>query len=210
MTFHEIRFPVDISAGSSGGPERLTDIVSLRSGHEDRNSIWYASRHRYDASMGIRSVSRVYEVLEFFEGRRGRLYGFRWKDWSDYKSCPPNDDITSADQTIGTGDGSTKRFQLTKSYSANFNPWIRIVRKPVEGTVLISLDGEDLVINNHFTVEIATGIVNFTVPPGVGKIVKAGFEFDVPVRFNSDFLNIAIENFQAGTLPQIDILEILE
>lgn len=208
MAFHEIRFPDDISAGSSGGPERLTDVVSMRSGFEERNTIWSDSRRRYDASLGVRNIDMLYEVIEFFEGRRGRLHGFRWKDWSDFSSKSPMRPPTPTDQTIGVGNGSTKDFQLVKVYSPGHNSWTRQIRKPVQGTVLAALNGTPQTVNTHFTVDYTTGVLTFMTAPPSGAVVTAGFEFDVPVRFDNDSINISLEAFQAGHLPQIDILEI--
>lgn len=208
MAFHEVQFPTDISAGSSGGPERLTDVVTLRSGHEQRNTIWANSRQRYDASMGIRNVDKLYETVEFFEARRGRLHGFRWKDWKDYKSKSPRSVVAFNDQQIGTGTGVLTTFQLSKTYSATSNPWVRNITKPVSGTVLIGKAGVQQTITTQFTVDTTTGIVTFLAAPANGQVITAGFEFDVPVRFDIDFLNVSLEAFEAGNLPQIDILEI--
>ena len=206
--FDEVRFPDDISRGSSGGPERLTDIVTLRSGFEERNTIWANSRRRYDASLGIRNLEKLYEVIEFFEERRGRLKGFRWKDWSDFRSKGPRTAPAPTDQQIGIGDGTEVAFQLSKTYGTGGSSWTRVIRKPVAGTVRVALDSTEQTITSDFTVDPATGIVTFTTPPSLGVVITAGFEFDVPVRFDSDSLNISVEIFEAGTLPQIDILEI--
>lgn len=208
MAFHEVQFPTDISRGSSGGPERLTDIVTLRSGFEERNTIWANSRRRYDASQGIRSIDMLYETIEFFEARRGRLHGFRWKDWSDYKSGSPKSVVKFNDQQIGVGDGTTKTFQLKKTYSPNLNPWTRDIKKPVSGTVKVGVDGVEKTISTDFTVDTTTGIVTFTTAPAAGEVVTAGFEFDVPVRFDTDFMNVSVEIWEAGQIQQIDVVEI--
>lgn len=208
MSFDEVRFPDDISRGSSGGPQRLTDIVTLRSGHEERNTIWANSRRRYDASLGIRNLTKLYEVIEFFESRRGRLRGFRWKDWSDFRSKGPNTATSFNDQQIGVGDGIQTQFQLKKIYGNGATAWSRDIRKPVAGTVLVGVNGVQQQITSAFTVNTTDGIVTFMSPPGNGSVITAGFEFDVPVRFDSDSLNVSVEIFEAGTLPQIDIVEI--
>ena len=105
MNFHEVRFPAALSVGSSGGPERRTEIVTLSNGFEERNSPWAHSRRRYDAGLGVRSLDDLAEVIAFFEARHGQLYGFRWKDWTDYKSCAPSAAPRRTDQVLGTGDG---------------------------------------------------------------------------------------------------------
>ena len=208
MAFHETRFPDDISRGSGGGPERRVDIVTLRSGFEERNAIWADSRRSYDASLGIRDIDDLYEVIHFFEGRRGKLHGFRWKDWSDWKSCPPGDPVSAVDQVIGTGDGVNKIFQAKKIYSAGANEWTRDIKKLVTGSVRVSVNNVEKTITTDFTVDYNTGVITFVTAPPNTHTVKAGFEFDVPVRFNIDKLDISLEGFEAGSLPQIDIMEI--
>ena len=118
MNFHDVQFPTAISRGATGGPERRTDIVVLGSGHEERNSRWADSKRRYDAGYGIKTLDELYTVLAFFEERRGALYGFRWKDPSDWKSCPPLARPTPTDQVIGVGDGKRATFHLIKQYGA--------------------------------------------------------------------------------------------
>lgn len=206
MAFHEDQFPSDISKGSAGGPERLTDIVTLRSGHEERNTIWTHSRRRYDASLGVRDIDDMHEVIEFFEARRGRLHGFRWKDWADWKSCPPKQTPTNMDQVIGVGDGTEHDFQLQKVYSSGGSSYTRPIKKPVAGTVLISKNGVSSL--SGWTVDTTTGIIHFTSAPTAGHIIRAGFEFDVPVRFDQDMLSISVDAFQAGSIGSIDIIEV--
>lgn len=208
--FHEVQFPVDISRGSTGGPKRLTDIVTLRSGFEERNSIWANSRHAYDAGIGLRSMSDVYDVKKFWEARSGMLYGFRWKDWSDYKSGDPLAAITATDQVIGTGDGSNDTFQLKKAYTSGATTYTRTIKKPVSGTVRVAVAGVEKTITTHFTVDTTTGEITFTMGniPTLGQSVTAGFEFDVPCRFDQDELNINMELFSAGEIQTIKIMEI--
>ena len=74
MAFDDIRFPVGISRGSSGGPERRTEVVTTASGHEQRNTRWADSRRRYNAGFGVKSLDDIHAVVAFFEERRGRLY----------------------------------------------------------------------------------------------------------------------------------------
>ena len=141
MIFHEILFPTAISRGATGGPERRTDVVTLASGFEERNSRWADSRRSYNAGYGIRGVDDLHAVIAFFEERRGRLYPFRWKDHADYRSGPPSAAPAATDQVIGTGDGTTASFQLAKTYGSVFAPYKRAIRKPVLGTLRIAVDG---------------------------------------------------------------------
>jgi uncharacterized protein (TIGR02217 family) len=209
MAFHEVRFPAGISLGATGGPERRTEIVVLGSGAEERNSRWADSKRSYNAGYGIKGVDDLHAVIEFFEERRGRLHGFRWKDWSDYKSSPPNVSVTPLDQAIGVGDGATAAFQLAKTYGSAFAPWTREIKKPVSGSVVVAVDGT-VESESNYTVDSATGVVTFAGGhvPGLGAGVTAGFEFDVPVRFDTDKLDINMSLIEAGNIPDIPIMEI--
>ena len=210
MSFHDVRFPTAISRASSGGPERRTDVVVLGSGAEERNARWANSRRSYNAGYGVKSLNDLHAVIAFFEERRGRLHGFRWRDPADCKSCPPESAPGALDQVIGTGNGSTAGFQLVKTYGSAFNPWTREIRKPVDGSVLVAVDGVVQTPVTAFTADPATGIVVFQPGhvPANGAVITAGFEFDVPVRFDSDKLEINIQGFRHGAIPSIPIVEI--
>lgn len=210
MSFHEVRFPTKISLRSTGGPERRTEIVTLGSGHEERNARWAHSRRRYDAGYGITGLNELHEVLAFFEERRGQLYGFRWKDHADYKSCPPENTTSATDQAIGEGDGATAVFQLRKTYGSSFAPYTRPIIKPVSGTVKVAVAGVAKTEGTHFTCDHATGLVTFLSGniPADEAAVTAGFEFDVPVRFDTDHLDINLTSFAAGDIPAIPLVEI--
>jgi uncharacterized protein (TIGR02217 family) len=205
--FHEIRFPLSIALGASGGPERRTDIVLLASGHEERNTRWADSRRRYNAGTGVHSLADLHTLIGFFEERRGRLHGFRWRDRSDWKSCPPNETPDAEDQPIGIGDGDTNVFQLMKTYGEGIAPYRRTIAKPVGGTVRVAVDGDQQAAGLAFLADTATGLVTFQaghVPPE-DAIVTAGFEFDVPVRFDTDRLDINLASFEAGDVPNVPV-----
>jgi uncharacterized protein (TIGR02217 family) len=206
MNFHEIRFPEGISYGTSGGPERRTEIATLGSGFEERNSPWQDSRRRYNAGYGVRNLNHLHDVIAFFEARHGRLYGFRFKDWLDYKSCPPLDEVTPVDQTLGVGDGAINQFSLVKRYVSGDQTYTRTIKKPVAGTVRIAFDGNEQV--NGWAVNTATGVITFDVSPTAGITISAGFEFDVPVRFDNDRLDVALSRFRAGDIPNIPLIEV--
>ncbi|HEY4343440.1 MAG TPA: DUF2460 domain-containing protein [Parvibaculum sp.] len=210
MTFHEIRFPVEIAFGATGGPERRTEIVTLGSGFEERNSPWADSRRRYNAGYGLASLDDVHEVIAFFEARHGRLHGFRWKDRADWKSCAPGASVTASDQIIGTGDGARVEFGLTKTYASGGVAYARAIAKPVAGTVRVAVGGVDKTPGTDFSIDAATGIVSFvdSEAPAADAVVTAGFEFDVPVRFDTDFLEINLAAFSAGSVPSIPIVEV--
>lgn len=210
MSFHEIRFPTDISRGAQGGPERRTDVVVLGSGYEERNARWADSRRSYNAGYGVKSIDALHAVIAFFEERRGRLYGFRWRDHADCTSCAPSGMPSPLDQALGTGDGETIAFQLQKTYGGAHAPWSRAIKKPVAGTVRVAVDGVEVDAGEAFTVDAATGVVVFQPGhvPGAGAAITAGFAFDVPVRFDTDRLEINVQGFRHGAIPNIPIVEV--
>jgi uncharacterized protein (TIGR02217 family) len=210
MNFHEVRFPAGISLGAVGGPERKTEIVTLGSGFEQRNARWADSRRRYDAGYGVKTIDELHQVIEFFEERRGRLFGFRWKDWLDYKSCPPLATPTALDQEIGFGDGVKTIFQLTKRYGSAFAPYLRTIVKPSLGSVRIAIDGEILPEGEDWSADHTTGRITFRPDraPAVGKRITTGFEFDTPVRFDDDQLSISLDSLCSGSIPKIPIVEL--
>ena len=208
MAFHDIRFPVSLSFGSIGGPARRTDIVTLSNGFEERNTPWAHSRRRYDAGLGLRSLDDVETLIAFFEARSGQLHAFRWKDWSDYKSCAPSAPVSDEDQLIGTGDGMKRVFQLQKSYRSGLQTYVRPIPKPVLGTVVVAIEGDAKVEGVEFTVDVSNGEVTFTLPPEAGARVTAGFEFDVPVRFDTDQIQTSVASFNAGEVPKVPVVEV--
>ena len=208
MNFHEVRFPENLSFGSTGGPERRTEIVTLANGFEERNTPWAHSRRHYDAGAGLRSLDELEALVAFFESRRGQLYGFRWKDWADHKSCRPSQTVGHFDQEIGRGDGVTKTFQLVKTYASGTQSYTRPIEKPVAGTVIVAIAGDPKVANVEFTVNVETGGFSFTTAPDIGALVTAGFEFDIPVRFDTDRITTSISSFQAGEVPDVPVIEV--
>jgi len=208
MSFHETRFPASLSFGSIGGPERLTEIVTLASGFEERNTPWAQSRRRYDAGMALRSLEDIEALIAFFEARQGQLYGFRWKDWSDYKSSRAGAAPAFDDQSIGLGDDATVAFQLRKTYRSGAQDAVRPITKPVAGSVRIGLDGLEMTEGVDYAVDDTTGIVTFSVPPGSDVVVTAGYEFDVPVRFDTDRIAVSLASFEAGEVPDVPVVEI--
>lgn len=180
--------------------------MELASGDEERNGAWAGSRRRYDASYGVRRADDLAAVVAFFEARNGRLYGFRWKDWADYKSCLPSGQPAIGDQLIGVGDGETVEFQLAKSYASGAQSYSRPITKPVLGTSVIALDAVEQVAG--WAVNTATGIVTFDTAPAEGVLVTAGFEFDVPVRFDTDQLDVTLDIERLGSITSIPLIEI--
>lgn len=209
MAFHEQRFPLRLSLTSSGGPGRQTDIVSLSNGREARNRRWRFSRRRYDVGSALRSVADLYAVLEFFEARGGQLHGFRFRDPVDFSSARPGEAVTALDQFLGTGDGVTAAFPLLKAYGDGAAVERRPVLKPVAGSLRIAVDGVER--EDGFVLDAATGIVTFAAGhvPDDGAEIRAGFEYDVPVRFDTDRIEINLDAFRAGRIPSIPLIEVI-
>ena len=206
MAFHDVRFPDDISRGARGGTERRTQIVTLASGDEERNASWADSRRSFDAAYGIRRADDLAAVVAFFEARNGRLHAFRWKDWGDHKSCLPSGTPAPGDQPLGTGDGATAGFQLVKRYASGAQSWTRTITTPVAGTVRVALDGAEQL--SGWSVDALTGLVTFDSPPGAGVAVAAGFAFDVPVRFDTDRLEVTHNLERLGSIASIPLVEV--
>ena len=208
MNFHEVRFPATLSFGSVGGPERRTDVVTLANGFEERNTPWAHSRRRYDAGVSMRSLDDVETLIAFFEARQGQMYGFRWKDWADYKSCLSSDEPAFGDQAIAVGDEETAAFQLMKSYLSGPHRYVRPIAKPVSGTVRMAIEGVEQLEGVHFEMDDTTGFVHFNHPPDIGAQITAGFEFDVPVRFDTDRIVTNVASFRAGDVPNVPVVEV--
>lgn len=193
MAFIETRFPTDIAYGSGGGPEYSTDIVITQSGYEQRNANWSQARARYNVAHGVKTQAQLDVLIAFFRARRGRADGFRFKDWTDYRATG---------QAIGTGDASTTAFQLVKTYASGGASETRTISKPVAGTVQVYVDAVPQ-NSSAFSAGLTDGMVTFAAPPASGAAITADFEFDVPVRFDTDRLAATLDAY--GTLSWNDI-----
>lgn len=203
MAFHEVRLPARLAFGSTGGVERRTDVVTLASGFERRSAPWAMGRRRYLIGANLRSLTDMAELTAFFEARRGRLYGFRFRDFADYASCAPGGTPAATDQALGVGNGTRTAFPLVKAYSDIARP----ITKPVEGTVRVAVGGVELA-TEAFSVNAATGMVTLEAAAGAGMPVTAGFLFDTPVRFDADRLEVTLESFGAGRMAAIPLIEL--
>ena len=206
MAFHEVRLPARLAFGSTGGVERRTEIVTLGSGFERRSTPWAQGRRRYLIGANLRSLDDMAALIGFFEARRGRLYGFRFRDFADCKSCAPGASVGPLDQALGDGDGRTA-FSLVKRYGEGEDALERRITKPVEGTVRVAVAGVELAAG-AFAVDAATGVVTLDAAPGAGAAVTAGFEFDTPVRFDADRIEVTLESFDAGRMAAVPLIEV--
>lgn len=209
--FHDATFPLSVSFGATGGPERRNEIVSLTSGREKRNTRLAYSRHHYDAGTGVKSLDDLHDVLAFFEARRGSLHAFRFRDPFDMKSCRPSDTPTPLDQVLGTGDGTRTRFALVKSYGSGGDAYQRRIARPLVASLRVAVAGVERFSPADFSFDMATGELVFgpAAKPGAGAAVTAGFEFHVPVRFDVERLSLSLTAFKAGQIPSIPLVEVL-
>ena len=207
MAFHEARLPARLAFGCAGGVERRTQVTTLASGFERRSSPWAQGRRRYLIGTAARPLDDAAELVAFFEERRGRLHGFRFRDPADCRSCAPSATPAATDQAIGVGDGVRKTFALTKTYGTGDTAVVRPIAKPVAGTVKIAVAG--VVLGGAaFAVDTATGLISLNIAPAMGAAVTAGFEFDTPVRFDSDRIDVTMESFNAARVGAVALVEV--
>lgn len=210
MAFFEVRFPLRVALGFQGGPERRTEVVALASGREERNARWAGSRRRYNAASGVKRLDDLHAILDFFEMAAGRAHGFRLRDWSDWRSGPPQQAPTAFDQAMEPT-ANPAAFQLAKSYGrAGFRTWSRPIRKPVAGSVLVSVGG--VAQPSGWSLDAASGVVTFDFPPA--QTPRWGGEFDTPVRFDTDgplFIDMAKFDEETGdALGEIGDIPLVE
>uniref|UniRef100_A0AB74UMN3 DUF2460 domain-containing protein n=1 Tax=Caulobacter phage BL57 TaxID=3348355 RepID=A0AB74UMN3_9VIRU len=204
--FHDVLFPETISYGSSGGPKFKTTIFQADSGYEQRNKDWSDVRHEFDVAQSIRSTEDMAELRAFFMARNGRAHGFRYKDWGDFQI---------KNQLIGVGDGLTKVFQIVKTYTSvgqggtEFT-YTRNIRKPKWDSIAGVKVGPVVQVSpTNYEVDYATGLMTFVTAPPADAPVTIGYgEFHVPVRFDTDFMDVTQEFWMRETWPNIPIIEI--
>lgn len=201
-TFVETQFPTDISYGSSGGSGFSTTIFSTEGGWEQRNVNWSATRAEYDVSHGIKSRADMDVIIEFFMAMRGRAYAFRFKDWSDFYIV---------NQQIGVGDGTTRVFQLVKTYTdpLGLSSYTRTIVKPVSGSLTTLLVSGVPVVSSAFSVNYTTGGITFnTAPAATHPIIVSYIEFDTPCRFDTDKLNVRQDFWETESWEGIKLMEV--
>ena len=201
MAFDEVRLPIEVERGASGGPGFLTTVSLLRSGKEQRNSLWSRDRGKWDVGFGVQTRADALAVRDFFVARRGRLRGFRFRDWSNYQA-------ETAMPTNEVADGSETAFQLWYRYSDTGSFYYeKEIYKPVGSTIRMFVDGAEIDSAN-FTVDEATGLVTFDSPPDYGADVTWLGTFDLPVRFDTDDLNAVITTKEVISFPSLPIVEL--
>ncbi|MEP3052312.1 MAG: DUF2460 domain-containing protein [Erythrobacter sp.] len=206
QAFDDILYPFALGQDSAVSAEFSTSVVVTASGHERRNSLWSDARVSFDVGPGIRSEAELSQLIEFFRARRGAARGFRIQDPFDHSSNVMTETPTMTDQLLGLGDGLAADFQLLKTYGPADDPQTRPITRPREGTILVSIDGGTT--SNWSLME--AGVIQFETAPPQGSQVRAGFLFDVPVRFAEDRIDISGVNFEAGEAPSVPLVEVRE
>lgn len=198
--FHDVRLPVDVEKGAHGGPEFKTRILDLDNGDEQRNIQWQRTRGMWDVSYGIQSKAAMQAVIDHFYARYGRAYGFRFKDWADFEIAGP--------QSIGEGLSANHLFQIFKDYESGGYHFLRKITRPVVGTLSVWVGGVLKTETADYTVDYSTGIITISSAPGDGVDVSVDCEFDVPVRYDTDKLDITSQTADAIQIGSIPIIEL--
>ena len=204
QAYDAVDFPLAIGREATVATEFSTQIVSSPSGHEQRASEWADARMRYDAGPGVRSEDDVRLLADFFRARRGAARAFRFRDPFDASSAADGGLPTAGDQMLGVGDGVRRQFALVKHYGVGDAAQLRRIRLPVAGSVRVSVDGLETAA---FLVTDA-GEVLLDAAPAAGIAVRAGFLFDVPVRFAEDRLEASRATFLAGEVASVPLVEV--
>ena len=211
QAFDNVLYPIALGREAAVLPEFATAVTVTASGHERRNSLWSDARLRFDVGPGIRSEPELGVLIAFFRARRGQARGFLLRDPSDYSTNTMTGPPGPADQLLGLGDGLTARFPLLKRYGeeqvGGFGPQLRRITRPRAQSVRVSVGGVER--TTGWTLEPG-GTILFTAAPAAGAEVRAGFLFDVPVRFAEDRLEIAGAFTEAGEAPSVPLIEVRE
>ena len=206
LPFDDLPYPLALGRDATVTPEFSTSVAVTASGFERRNSLWSNARLRFDVGPGIRSEAELGTLIAFFRARRGAARGFRLRDPSDHSSSGMTGTPSMTDQLLGIGDGVTSTFPLIKRYGSGEAEQLRRITRPHPPSVTVSLDGSTA---TGWTLADG-GVIEFASPPAAGKIVRAGYLFDVPVRFAEDRLDVSGAAFAAGEAPSVPIIEIRE
>lgn len=157
MSFIESpRFPDCIAFGAQGGPSFFTEVVAVASGHEQRSEVWQFARLRWDVGHVARPETDMHELISFFRAMRGRLHGFRFKDWSDHHTDAGGYGVIGS----GTGTGAPGTMQLYKRYTLAGSPYdLRKIVKPIAATFAVTRDG--VAAPSGWTLDATTGLLTF-------------------------------------------------
>jgi uncharacterized protein (TIGR02217 family) len=198
MFLDTVVFPPTIALGSTGGPRFLTAVVESTGGHERRSQQWPQSLGRWEVSNLNRTDAEAKELLALFYVACGRAHAFRLHDFTAGEAA-------GTAEYLGTGDGVKTDFFLRKFYQAGSNIYVRRILKPITASVVVTVDG---VVSTDYTQDGTVGMIQFTAPVPLGKIVRASFTFDIPVRFDIDALSPVWVEPGLTSFPSITLVEV--
>ena len=215
MTFHNVRLPTGYQYSSQFGAGFQTVIQQTASGHEVRIARQSQGKHRFRLRKQLQGNAEMAALKDFGVRMRGALDSFRVKDVSDFTTAA--DGVSAhliTDVQIGNGDGSKQAYQLVKWYNFGLTgAYPRTMTLPVAGTVLVAVGAAPQTLGVDFTLTDPGGVITFTVAPGLGVPITAGFEFDVPARFEKtmdQWTSISSDGTNLWSLPTLDLVEVLD
>ena len=204
--FHDVRLPLSFSLGARGNRAFLTQIVPLASGREFRNSLHSQSRRSWDIGTAVKTLDDFEALVSFFEARRGRFHGFRFRDITDWKSCSHDKAVTALDQKLADPDGNRTAFPLIKRFESAGIETIKRITRPVGASILVAFDS----VETSEWELVQGGMLNFPTPPAPGTVITAGFEYDLPVRFDTDQLEFSLISAVGSRLISVPVIELFE
>ena len=86
------------------------------------------------------------------------------------------------------------------------HPQVRPITRPRADSIAVSVGG----VAEHDWTLGPGGTIVFADAPADGAAVRAGFLFDVPVRFAEDRLDVSGAAFAAGEAPSVPLVEVRE
>lgn len=195
----EIRLDQDIEVGAKARPRYSTDLVQTDGGHEVATERWRYPLFTFEFNLepGVPNFTEdLEEFIDVFHLAGGRAGRFLFRHWRDYQAV---------DQLIGEGDGSKTAFQLYRVYVRGALTRRRKITRPVSGTVTVKVNG----VVTAATLG-ALGVVTFAAPPANGADITATFDFDIPVRFESDEIEFVALNDDLEQAVDIVLVEVRE
>ena len=197
IVFDDVRLDEKISYGSRVGPVYRTTIIAGEAGYEQAVQHWSRGRLQMIIGSGLKDRDDAALLIAFFRARAGRARAFRVKDWTDY---------TTVDQPcLLLTSGADDTYQLQKHYTSGGVTEIRSITKPVSATATVKRNG--IAVGSGYSINYATGVL--TVSPSLGGTWTWSGQFDVPMRFDTDVMDMNIEAFDTRTWEGIPLIEVL-
>lgn len=190
MSFKEVRLDIKISYEGESGPSYKTSIIELPSGQEFRRGWWANGRKKWRIKKELLSRTDVKALESFFRIMRGRLYGFRIRDWNSY---------LAVDEPVGALTSTSGQLQLKFLEPITNSIELQKITKPV-----LSANVNNTLSSDYYSPDISlkrNGVAwasagNWTLNRNTGEITYNTSQFgqtitwsgsyDWPVRFDTD------------------------